>query len=71
MTYLCHNPLCDRRVTRGDAYIRSISLEQVVFCSSSCVEVFDQLDAEAGRRPARIPEQRQPDGQAIAPRLRA
>lgn len=59
MKYLCHNPLCDRRVTRSDGYIRSISLEQVVFCSSECVETFDELDAETGHRRPLIPEQRQ------------
>jgi hypothetical protein len=55
-THLCDNPACRRPVRRGDAYLRSISLEQRAFCSPACVEVFAELDA-AARRPA-IPEQR-------------
>lgn len=51
----CHNPACRKPVRRGDAHLRSISLEQVAFCSVACVEVFDELDKSA-RRP--IPEQR-------------
>lgn len=53
----CHNPACGRNVARGDAFLRSVSLQQVAFCSQACVDVFDALEKES-RRP--IPEQRQP-----------
>lgn len=51
----CHNPACRKPVARRDAYLRSVSLEQVAFCSKACVDVFVQLD-QAARQP--IPEQR-------------
>lgn len=54
----CHNPACRRPVVRRLAFLRSISLEQVAFCSRECVEEFDQLDAANGHRPQRIPAQR-------------
>ena len=55
----CHNPACQRPVARRDAYLRSVSLEQVAFCSQACVDVFAELE-RASRRP--IPEQRRPVG---------
>ena len=55
----CHNPACRKPVARRDAYLRSISLEQVAFCSEACVEMFDELDAANGHQPpSRIPAQR-------------
>lgn len=53
----CHNPACRREIHRRDAYLRSVSLTQVAFCSPACVALFDALDKSA-RRP--IPEQRRP-----------
>lgn len=53
----CHNPACARPVDRRDAFLRSVSLQQVAFCSQGCVDMFDALD-KAGRRP--IPDQRRP-----------
>ena len=55
--HICHNPACHRPVARRDAYLRSVSLVQVAFCSAACVEVFGQLDTAA--RTA-IPAQRRP-----------
>lgn len=55
----CHNPACGRDVPRGDAFLRSVSLEQVAFCDQACVDVFDALEKES-RRP--IPEQRPAEG---------
>lgn len=55
---VCHNPACGREVVRGDALLRSVSLQQVAFCSEGCVDVFDQLD-KATRAP-KIPAQRRP-----------
>jgi len=56
----CHNPACHRPVKRGDAFLRSVSLEQVAFCSMACVEVFGQLD-QAARS---VPVQRRPIARA-------
>lgn len=56
----CHNPACRRPVDRRDAYLRSVSLAQVAFCSQACVDVFDALD-KAVRQP--IPEQRRGSAQ--------
>lgn len=53
--HICHNPACRRPVARRDAYLRSVSLDQVAFCSQGCVDVFDSLD-KAVRQP--VPEQR-------------
>ena len=53
MNYICHNPACHRPVARRDAFLRSVSLVQVAFCSAACVEVFGQLDS-AARRPAPV-----------------
>jgi hypothetical protein len=58
-TTICHNPACHSPVRHADAYLRSVSLTQVAFCSEGCVAMFDQLDKGA-RRP--IPEQRRPAG---------
>jgi hypothetical protein len=55
---LCHNPACRRPVARRDAFLRSVSLQQVAFCSAGCVDVFDQLDKSARTQP--VPEQRRP-----------
>lgn len=55
----CHNPACRKPVVRRLAYLRSISLEQVAFCSKGCVEMFDELDGAAGHH--RIPAQRSPE----------
>lgn len=52
----CHNPACRRPVVRRLAYLRSISLEQVAFCSRECVEQFDRIDARQGHHV--IPAQR-------------
>lgn len=52
---ICHNPACHRPVAHADAYLRSVSLVQVAFCSAACVAMFSQLDA-ARRQP--VPEQR-------------
>ena len=46
----CHNPACHRPIRHADAYLRSVSLTQVAFCSPGCVEVFDALD-KAARMP--------------------
>lgn len=55
----CHNPACRKPVARRDAYLRSISLEQVAFCSEACVQMFDELDAANGHQSSRrIPAQR-------------
>lgn len=54
----CHNPACQRPVARRDAFLRSISLEQVAFCSQACVDVFFELDHSVRSQP--IPEQRRP-----------
>jgi hypothetical protein len=51
----CHNPACRKAISRGDAHLRSISLEQVAFCSTACIDVYSQLDNET-RRP--VPAQR-------------
>jgi hypothetical protein len=59
MNEICHNPACRRPVARRDAHLRSISLEQVAFCSAACVDMFDRLD-KAQRQP--IPEQRRQGG---------
>jgi hypothetical protein len=56
---ICHNPACHRPIRHADAYLRSVSLVQVAFCSAACVAMFGQLDA-ASRRP--VPEQRRPVG---------
>lgn len=57
MNHICANPACHRPVARRDAFLRSVSLTQVAFCSAACVEVFGQLDTAA--RTA-IPAQRRP-----------
>lgn len=54
---ICHNPACRQPVARRNAFLRSVSLEQVAFCSQGCVDVYDALD-KAARMP--IPEQRRP-----------
>lgn len=53
----CDNPACRKPLERRDAHLRSVSFEQLAFCSIACVEIFDQLD-KATRRP--IPGQRRP-----------
>lgn len=40
----CHNPACRKPIARRDAFLRSISLEQVAFCAEACVDMFDRLD---------------------------
>lgn len=55
----CHNPACRRPVNRRDAFLRSVSLQQVAFCSQACVDMFDALE-QASRQPQPIPEQRGP-----------
>lgn len=56
-TYICHNPACQATVAHRDAFLCSVSLEQVAFCSQGCVDIFNQLD-QARRTP--VPEQRRP-----------
>jgi hypothetical protein len=55
MTYQCHNPACRRPVRHADAFLRSVLLERVAFCSAACIALFSELDAASGRQP--IPEQ--------------
>ena len=51
---ICHNPACNRPIHRRDAYLRSISLVQVGFCSAGCVAMFDELDAANGHHRAGV-----------------
>ena len=51
----CDNPACHKPLHRGNALLRSVSFEQLAFCSPGCVTMFDTLD-KAERRP--VPEQR-------------
>lgn len=53
----CDNPACRKPIHRATAHLRSVSLEQLAFCSTACVELFDQLD-KARRQP--VPQQRRP-----------
>lgn len=57
MTTNCHNPACRRPIHRADAYLRSVSLQPVAFCSLACVELFGALDESARQA---VPEQRRP-----------
>jgi hypothetical protein len=56
MTYQCHNPACRRPVRHADAFLRSVLLERVAFCSRGCVTMFDQLDKVVRS----VPAQREP-----------
>lgn len=44
---ICHNPACARPLERRDAFLRSVSLEQVAFCSAECIEAFTLADKAA------------------------
>lgn len=60
---VCHNPACQKSIARRDAHLRSLSLEQVAFCSEACVDFFDHVDKAVRARP--IPEQRRPAGESM------
>jgi hypothetical protein len=52
--HICHNPACHTPVAWRDAFVRSVSLQQVVFCSRGCVRMFDELDAVRGHHFAAV-----------------
>lgn len=62
MNSICHNPACHKPVARRDAFLRSVSLVQVAFCSQGCVDMFDQLDKMVR---VSIPAQRQPSSDRV------
>lgn len=62
--HLCHNPACRKPVARRDAFLRSVSLTRVAFCSALCVAMFDELDAANGHHV--IPVQRSAADESMA-----